>query len=110
MKDTFNVLSARNKAAKEYIASEKFLEEAKKAIESSIIKRNDSYCSFSTDMVLNSKADAPYLQEAFIKLKKEYPELNHIRIDFYDAVVLDKKPNTQLRRCFAHSTPDNGPF
>ena len=96
MKKSFN-LTARDSAAKQYLTSKEFLDEAKRAITSDMVIRNKSYAEFQPDMTLDSKADMPYLQQAFLELKKEYPELDNIRLCDVD-VIIDSKPNTFLRR------------
>ena len=98
MKNTFN-MKARDKAAKEYLASKEFLESARYAIKYFMINQNYDYAAFYPGKDLDSRVDMPYLQQAFQKLKKEYPKLDNIHLqDHDDEVVIDTKPDTFLRR------------
>jgi hypothetical protein len=103
MKKSFN-LAARDAAAKEYLGSEAFLTEARKAIVEQMIKKPGNYCTFQpAKMQLEKTHDMPYLQKAFSKLKEIYPDLDHVRVDKYCAVVVDTQRNTWRRRRNARS-------
>lgn len=109
------LLEERNKTVRDYFASEEFLDRMRKNVKERIIKENESCTWFQPEFetsvnkgYLDKKTDMPYLQEAFLKLKKEYPELNHIRVNGCGFVIIDTKPNTWFTRSYA-SYDSDGP-
>ena len=76
----FNGSITRDRAAADYFSSQAFLDTAANAVQCAIIKkgRSSAYLtSTCTDIRAKSK-DMAYIQEAFKKLQKAYPDLNHV--------------------------------
>jgi hypothetical protein len=99
MKHTFKAQSAR--IAEEFFTSDKFMNELRNEIPA-----RDSYNhvqltgAFGAGLGtrVNAKRDMPLIQEAFVKIKAEHPELNHARLDRGNYIILDTQPNTFIRR------------
>lgn len=104
----FTFAARRDKLAKDYFTSQKFLDQLTEKIEQYLVRREgyppeygyirEKYAELEHPDVNATKRDMPYLQEAFDKLKKSYPELDHIRVHDKGSVIVDTKPNTWWRR------------
>lgn len=109
----FTFAARRDKLAQEYFTSQEFLDQLKAKIEQYLVRRQGfppefdyirkGYAELEHPKVDACKRDMPYLQEAFKKLKKSYPDLDHIRIHEAGSVIVDTKPNTWWRRNFSAS-------
>lgn len=101
--------STRDKEAAKYFTSQEFLDKAKEFFMQAIVKNGASSICFRTDFTAKSQ-DQVHIDQTLLKLKAEFPEINHLRITGGD-ITLDTKPNTFLRRLsaaatgVAHATP-----
>jgi hypothetical protein len=114
MKEQFN--SSRNAAAAAYFNSQAFLDALKTAAKRELVQEGRDHAVICTDMSVKPQ-DMPYIRAAFLELKKEYPELDHIRLNTglaaglgvfhstsYGRLVIDTKKNGPVRR-FTARTP-----
>ncbi len=103
----FKEASARNAAATAYFSGPAFFEQMRAAVKEDIIDRGRRHTSYFVPDVSPKPQDMPYIEEAFLKLKQAYPELNHVRLSHIPKMqpypqnvplVIDTKPNTLPRR------------
>jgi hypothetical protein len=100
IKGQFQQVSTRDKKAAEYYTSEKFFEKIKELINERIVASGESTIDVTSEIVPQQQ-DLPHLQKTFDRLKKEFPELNHVRVNtssFGNSMIFDTKPNSLLRR------------
>jgi hypothetical protein len=109
VKKQFEEASERTAQATAYFRGPAFLELMKQAVERDISDRGRKYADF-VPAIAPRPQDMPYIQEAFLKLKPMYPELDNVRLNRIPAVLLtvsdppcltlvvDTKPNTLPRR------------
>jgi hypothetical protein len=91
IKDKFQQVSTRDKRAAEFFSSEKFMQECRERIDNIIINAGGDAASVHPSMALKDR-DTVYIRAAFDKLKKEYPELNHARLDGHNDIIFDTQP------------------
>ena len=110
----FNTIAnQRAETAKEYFTSENFINGLRYSIRSDMIEKGRDFSSFSIETYnvgtpFDPQRDMPHIQTAFSKLKAEYPELNHVRLDAKRGyIILDTQPNTFFRRRTARG-PSSG--
>lgn len=114
MKDDFQKAAGRDKKAAAYFSSTGFLDVMRHAVEEALVNSGgDRACIHS--VIYPQPQDMPYIQKAFLKLKEEYPELDHVRLNSGFAsrlggasvivgtgpdgcIVVDTKKDTFLRR------------
>ena len=115
MKSQFNDISGRDREAKAYFSSEDFYQTLKDKVQEELVKWGCKKAELVGGVKVAAKPqDMPYIQEAFNRLKKDYPELNHVRLqrgptaavadlmtlclNGYGYIIVDTKKNTFLRR------------
>ena len=99
MKEQFKIASTRDKLAVEYFTSEEFLNLMRENVKRDLVNHGRTRASIHPKVAFKPQ-DMPYVQEAFAKVKEEFPELNHVRFTA-DCIVADTKKNT-FRRRFSH--------
>lgn len=92
-------MTARDKAAKEYYLSESFKEEVRAAFKRGIIQGGNKRAFIYPD-VTPKKRDLPYIKKTVQELKKEFPELNSVRINIDDNIVLSTRKKLTPGRIF----------
>lgn len=113
MKDEFKKVTTRDKKAAAYFSSTEFLDVMKQAIEKALVNNGGDRAYISPNISVKQQ-DMPYIEKAFLRLKKEYPELDHVRLNAGFAsrlgsatvllgksigwIVVDTKKNTVRRR------------
>jgi hypothetical protein len=118
MKKKFtNAARAKDAAVAAYFSSEEFLDEMRRAVKLAIVDRDYSRAYVDTAGIKARPQDMPYIEAAFAKLKEEYPQLNHVRVNkgvgaalgfmivsmgtgeiYQGEIVLDTKKNSLHRR------------
>ena len=98
MKKDFQGVTARDKQAAAYFASDAFLEAMKEAAQRHLVNFGDNHARLCPK--INPKPqDLPLIQQAFLKVKEEYPELDHVHMQVNNGrLILDTKKNTLHRR------------
>jgi hypothetical protein len=94
------IMTARDKAAKEYYLSERFKRDARAAFKRGIIERGDKKARIYFPEVAPKKRDLPYIKKAAQELKKEFPELNSVRINSDNELILSTRKKLTPGRIF----------
>lgn len=87
----------RNARARTIILSEEFYADLRNQVAHDIADRGRSITEYYPRFFLQDR-DIPLLQFVFNKLQREYPELNHIRLNGSGTILIDTRKNTFLRR------------
>ena len=114
MKDDFQKATTRDKKAAAYFSSTEFLDVMRQAVERALVNSGCNRACIHA-VIYPKPQDMPSIQKAFLKLKEEYPELDHVRLNGGFAsrlggasvimgtgpdgcIVVDTKKDTFLRR------------
>jgi len=97
-------MTTRDKAAKEYYLSERFQRDARAAIRREIIRYGNKKARIDFPDVAPKKQDMPYIKKTVQELKKEFPELNSVRINIDNELVLSTRKKRMPGRIFRRAS------
>jgi hypothetical protein len=78
MKDQFKTATTRDKQAQEYFSSDEFLALMRDNVKIALVNQGGTRAYISPKIAVKSQ-DMVYIQQAFAKLKEEFPELDNLR-------------------------------
>lgn len=87
----------RSAHARQFILSEDFYQGTRKEIDDTFTQGGTNI-HYHQSKFLMKKEDLPLLQVVFNRLKKEYPQLNHVRLNSVGTIIFDTQKNTFWRR------------
>ena len=99
MQNDFQKATARDQAAAEYFSSGTFLSVARSAIQSQVIEDGRKHAHINPKFT-PKKADMTVIEKAFVTLKAEFPELDHLRIAGTQ-IIADTKKNSKIHKVAA---------
>lgn len=88
----------RNLRAEQVILSDHFYQGARRVIDDHIGSKGGTVVDYYQSDFLVREEDLPLLQTVFNRLKQEYPQLDHVRLNSVGTIIFDTKKNTFWRR------------